>query len=91
MDTPLFTPSAGPAVPEVDGVQPANEREPGEQRQEKSLLDRLRNMLRQNNREAASSSLDGADRYEPQRLTRKIHWQYDGHAHKVPMLRRPYI
>jgi hypothetical protein len=31
------------------------------------------------------------DKYEPQRLNRKILWQYDGKARKVPLLRRPYI
>lgn len=31
------------------------------------------------------------DHYEPQRLTRKIHWQYDSRMKKVPMLRRDYI
>lgn len=34
---------------------------------------------------------DDEDRYEPQRLTRKIHWQYDRSMKKVPMLRRDYI
>ena len=32
-----------------------------------------------------------ADKYEPQRLVRKICWQYDSNARKVPLLRRPYI
>jgi hypothetical protein len=32
-----------------------------------------------------------ADKYEPQRITRKIHWQYDRSMKKVPMLRRDYI
>src|SRR5689334_11648531 len=31
------------------------------------------------------------DKYEPQRLARKICWQYDSTAHKVPLLRRHYI
>jgi hypothetical protein len=34
---------------------------------------------------------EGSDKYEPQRITRKIHWQYDGSMKKVPMLRRNYI
>jgi hypothetical protein len=34
---------------------------------------------------------DGEDKYEPQRLMRKICWQYDSNARKVPLLRRPYI
>ena len=31
------------------------------------------------------------DKYEPQRLSRKILWQYDSSAKKVPLLRRHYI
>lgn len=31
------------------------------------------------------------DKYEPQRLSRKICWQYDNNAKKVPLLRRHYI
>ena len=33
----------------------------------------------------------GEDKYEPQRLGRKICWQYDNTARKVPLLRRHYI
>lgn len=33
----------------------------------------------------------GEDKYEPQRLNRKIVWQYDSTARKVPLLRRHYI
>jgi hypothetical protein len=33
----------------------------------------------------------GEDKYEPQRLGRKICWQYDHTARKVPLLRRHYI
>ena len=36
-------------------------------------------------------SMPGGDKYEPQRLGRKICWQYDNNARRVPMLRRPYI
>jgi hypothetical protein len=31
------------------------------------------------------------DKYEPQRISRKIVWQYDNTGSKVPLLRRPYI
>lgn len=37
------------------------------------------------------SDPESEDRYEPQRLSRKICWQYDQSARKVPLLRRPYI
>lgn len=33
----------------------------------------------------------GEDKYEPQRLSRRICWQYDSSARKVPLLRRHYI
>ncbi len=31
------------------------------------------------------------DKYEPQRISRKICWQYDNAAKRVPLLRRHYI
>jgi hypothetical protein len=31
------------------------------------------------------------DKYEPQRLNRKIMWQYDSSAKRIPLLRRHYI
>lgn len=40
---------------------------------------------------AAPGAAQGEDKYEPQRLSRKILWQYDSTAHKVPLLRRHYI
>lgn len=36
-------------------------------------------------------SAEDEDKYEPQRISRKICWQYDSTAHKVPLLRRHYI
>jgi hypothetical protein len=39
----------------------------------------------------ASAGPAEEDKYEPQRLSRKICWQYDSHAKRVPILRRPYI
>ncbi len=44
----------------------------------------------QNTGAIASLFTDG-DHYEPQRLTRKIVWQYNQDAKKVPMFRRSYI
>jgi len=34
---------------------------------------------------------EAEDKYEPQRLTRKIVWQYDSSAKRIPLLRRDYI
>jgi len=39
----------------------------------------------------AAEGTEGEDKYEPQRLSRKICWQYDSSARKVPLLRRHYI
>lgn len=83
-----------PIVPLVSGVAgpepvPAV---PGRDRDE-AILGFLRQRLwerAQGNRRVTSA--DGEeDKYEPQRLNRKIMWQYDGKAKKVPLLRRPYI
>lgn len=54
------------------------------------ILAHLKAMLRGKPETGAAGKASG-DRYEPQRLTRKITWQYDGQARKVPLLRRAYI
>ncbi len=41
--------------------------------------------------ESESTDEAGEDHYEPQRLTRKICWQYDQQGKKIPMFRRPYL
>lgn len=83
-----------PSVPLVGGIAgpapvPAM---PGRDRDEAIL-----GFLRQRTWERAQGNLrvthpeGGEDKYEPQRLSRRIIWQYDGRAKKVPLLRRPYI
>lgn len=84
-------PETAPLVGGVSGPEavPAS---PGRDRDE-AILGFLRQRLWERshgNRKATSPESDG-DRYEPQRLGRKIVWQYDGHAKKVPLLRRHYI
>jgi hypothetical protein len=54
------------------------------------ILAHLRALLKEKTGKK-SKEKSSPDRYEPQRLTRKITWQYDGQARKVPLLRRPYI
>jgi hypothetical protein len=89
METRLQEPPANPAIPEVEGVWPASQREYFERRlREERILSQLRAIIRKPRPEGEEN---GSDRYEPQRLTRKICWQYDESARKVPILRRPYI
>lgn len=78
-------------VPGLDGVPATPERD-----RDEAILGFLRQRLweraRGIQREAGSQQQRGeADKYEPQRLSRKILWQYDASARKVPLLRRPYI
>lgn len=40
---------------------------------------------------ARKASPSEEDKYEPQRISRKICWQYDSNAKRVPLLRRHYI
>lgn len=81
--SPLVSGVVGP-----DAVPPP----PGRDRDE-AILGFLRQRLwerAQGNRRVTSPQGE-EDKYEPQRLNRKIMWQYDGKAKKVPLLRRPYI
>lgn len=93
--------SAGrPDRPLIGGVEALDAGRPaprGEERDE-AIIQLLREKLQSRdpgNRHATQSGNDaeaGAeDKYEPQRLGRKICWQYDAAARKVPLLRRHYI
>ena len=76
-------------VSEVEGISATRHRESFErQLREERILARLRGALKQSRTE---SDEEDPDRYEPQRLTRKMCWQYDGQARRVTFLRRPYI
>ena len=72
-------PAPVPAVPERD--------------RDEAILGFLRQRLweRAQGNKRVTSAAGEEDKYEPQRLNRKILWQYDGNAKKVPLLRRPYI
>jgi len=85
--------------PLVGDVEQLGDPRPGRERDE-SIIRTLRESLRErgsSNTEATppqrrrSTDRPGEDKYEPQRLGRKICWQYDSSAHKVPLLRRHYI
>jgi hypothetical protein len=80
-----------PLVPQVaaPGILPAVP----ERDRDEAILGFLRQRLwerSQGNRRVTQDKGE-EDKYEPQRLSRKILWQYDGKAKKVPLLRRPYI
>lgn len=80
-------------VESIAGTAPVTRRE-----RDEDIIRMLRNKLKERGPEAApaprnrrKSDLPTEDKYEPQRLGRKICWQYDVNARKVPLLRRHYI
>lgn len=85
------------ARPLIADVEPADATRPGAEERDDAMLELLREKLkgRQGNNQGTSgtrrSAAEGEDKYEPQRLGRKICWQYDSTARKVPLLRRHYI
>lgn len=93
-----------PLISRLDGMQQGHdssaEREPANEQWVQMLAEffrggkeKRRQMLQaaSQNTSDTDSDEEGEDKYEPQRLTRKIHWQYDRSMKKVPMLRRDYI
>ena len=89
MDARLHNAPVSPDIPEVEGVWPLSQRESFERKlREERQWEKLRKKGRA---EPSRPDDDGSAHYEPQRLTRKICWQYDNKARRVPMLRRPYI
>lgn len=89
--------SERPLVGDVEALDAARGRS---EERDGAILDLLRDKLR--GRHTAPDSQSGAkrkpaseagteDKYEPQRISRKICWQYDQSARKIPMLRRHYI
>jgi hypothetical protein len=91
--------------PLVGGVEQASGSETGARSEARERDEEIIRMLRSKLQErgpgaqAAFPSItrDGKpapgeeDKYEPQRINRKICWQYDSNAKKVPLLRRHYI
>ncbi len=90
----------------IDAVQPINTDISQENlERDEQIVQRLQSRLRERKdkfREALRRGLAvtseempnnpvDTDHYEPQRLTRKICWQYDKAAKKVPLFRRHYI
>ncbi len=82
-----------PATPLVEGVAGALPPAPVPERdRDEAILGFLRQRLWERAHSNKRVTPEGEeDKYEPQRLNRKILWQYDGKAKKVPLLRRPYI
>ena len=88
--------SAKPLVGEVE--RPEGSSKSADQDRDEDILLMLRRKLSQRNLSdtlgqpsARKDRGSEEDKYEPQRLSRKICWQYDGNARKVPLLRRHYI
>ena len=88
LERPL--PDSPPLVAGVAGPEPGP---PAERDRDEAILGFLRQRLweRAHGNRRVTSAPGDADKYEPQRLGRKILWQYDGKARKVPLLRRHYI
>lgn len=85
-----------PMVGDVEALEAAPDG--ADQERDQDILMMLRQRLKDRNgnlydtRQPARKRLAGEeDKYEPQRLNRKICWQYDSSAKKVPLLRRHYI
>ncbi len=87
--------------PLVSDVEPSDAARPGrDEGRDEAIIQLLREKLRGRpspkkpapEAPPVASGDDGSeDRYEPQRLSRKICWQYNQNARKVPLLRRHYI
>lgn len=91
-------PDNRPLVGDVEAID-ASRASTGDERDD-AIIRQLREKLKGRNQgnkaatKAGSAAVDGVqgeDKYEPQRLSRKICWQYDSSARKVPLLRRHYI
>lgn len=86
---PIDTAPLVGGVPGLVGVPPTPERD-----RDEAILGFLRQRLwerAQSNKRDTQRPSGEEDKYEPQRLSRKILWQYDSSAKKVPLLRRHYI
>ena len=93
-----------PDRPLVGDVEPISGPRTGigqEAYRDEAIIDMLRRKLKERapgntpatgGRRAGDKRAAGEeDKYEPQRISRKICWQYDINAKKVPLLRRHYI
>jgi hypothetical protein len=88
--------SARPLVGGVEKTDPAANAY--DQDRDEDILLMLRRKLKERNSEDTPGApprrkgrAGEEDKYEPQRLNRKICWQYDINAKKIPLLRRHYI
>ncbi|HKP97603.1 MAG TPA: hypothetical protein VJ385_17805 [Fibrobacteria bacterium] len=88
--------AARPLIGDVERLEGAPQG--SDKDRDEDILRTLRDRLRYRNTQVTHAAMNrrkgdvaAEDKYEPQRLSRKICWQYDGNARKVPLLRRPYI
>jgi hypothetical protein len=86
--------------PLVGGVESMDPSRAGSNERDEAIIQLLREKLRgrghgdpalKPRRRATDKAPAGEDKYEPQRLSRKICWQYDSSGRKVPLIRRHYI
>jgi hypothetical protein len=87
LERPVF--AVQPLVGGVERAQAAPQA-PDRDRDE-AILGFLRQRLWERAHGNKRDTSGAEDKYEPQRLSRKILWQYDSAAKKVPLLRRHYI
>jgi hypothetical protein len=99
----LHRPGTAGVTPLVTDVEALDRPKPGRSDdRDEAILQLLREKLKDRDPEARKKAMEaatggsgaeagGEDKYEPQRLNRKIMWQYDSTARKVPLLRRNYI
>lgn len=90
-----------PLISNVESLQGARSGLPEEYNRDDTIISSLRKRLREQTasntdatggRRASDKKPAGEeDKYEPQRISRKICWQYDNTARKIPLLRRHYI
>jgi hypothetical protein len=91
-------------LPLVGNVEPLSGAKTGigqEAYRDEAIIDLLRRKLKERSsgnipvtggRRAGDKRVSSEeDKYEPQRINRKICWQYDNTARKIPLLRRHYI
>lgn len=97
----LHRPGTAGVTPLVNDVEPLDRPKHGSTgERDEAIIQLLREKLKDRGQGNSKDTQGGAptagdsqgeDKYEPQRLSRKIVWQYDSAARKVPLLRRPYI
>jgi hypothetical protein len=100
-DMELPIPESRPLIGDVEPIQGVSSGLGKDPSRDEEIILTLRERLRDRNpsnlpvtggrRAGDKRASNEEDKYEPQRISRKICWQYDNTARKVPLLRRHYI